>query len=158
MRASSIRHLRLLTSLRLSLRHCLRKPFKIWSWKTGQQLGEFQTMLDFGGKGLALTPDGSSCIVGAWVNAGVVLVEDQDRSMRRLPGPADYRLCERVQTLEALLVLFRDWQRTPTQSSVRTLRSLRLPMDVRSARCICKSVVKRKREVSGRARESAQCD
>ena len=51
--------------------------------------------------------------------------------MRRLPGPADYRLCERVQTLEALLVLFRDWQRTPTQSSVRTLRSLRPQMDVR---------------------------
>src|ERR1700758_4649984 len=51
--------------------------------------------------------------------------------MRRLPGPADCRLCERVQTLEALLVLFRDWQRTPTQSSVRTLRSLRLQMDVR---------------------------
>jgi hypothetical protein len=51
--------------------------------------------------------------------------------VRRLPGPADCRLCERVQTLEALLVLFRDWQRTPTQSSVRTLRSLRLQMDVR---------------------------
>src|SRR6202008_1823808 len=51
--------------------------------------------------------------------------------MRRLPGPADCRLCERVQTLEALLELFRDWQRTPTQSSVRTLRSLRLQMDVR---------------------------
>src|SRR6201984_2063967 len=51
--------------------------------------------------------------------------------MRRLPGPADCRLCERVQALEAILVLFRDWQRAPTQSSVRTLRSLRLQMDVR---------------------------
>src|SRR5215472_12165811 len=48
-----------------------------------------------------------------------------------LPGPADCRLGERVQTLEAPLVLFRDWQRTPTQSSVRTLRSLRPQMDVR---------------------------
>ena len=41
--------------------------------------------------------------------------------MRRLPGPAGCRLGERAQTLEAPFVLFRDWQRTPTQSSVRTL-------------------------------------
>jgi len=51
--------------------------------------------------------------------------------MRRLPGPADCRLGEGVQTPEAPLDLFRDWQRTPTQSSVRTLRSLRQQMDVR---------------------------
>jgi hypothetical protein len=51
--------------------------------------------------------------------------------MRRLPGPARCRLCEGAQALEALSELFRDWQRTPTQSSVRTLRSLRQQMDVR---------------------------
>jgi hypothetical protein len=51
--------------------------------------------------------------------------------MRRLPGPAVWRLSEGDQTPEALFELFRDWQRTQTQSSVRTLRSLRQQMDVR---------------------------
>jgi hypothetical protein len=51
--------------------------------------------------------------------------------MRRLPGPAGCRLGDGVKTPEAPFGLFRDWQRTPTQSSVRTLRSLRLQMDVR---------------------------
>jgi hypothetical protein len=52
--------------------------------------------------------------------------------MRRLPGSAVRRLSEGDQTPEALYELFRDWQRTQTQSSVRTLRSLRQQMDVRS--------------------------
>jgi hypothetical protein len=50
--------------------------------------------------------------------------------MRRLPGPAIRPLCEGVHTPEAHHELFRDWQRTQTQSSVRTLRGLRQQMDV----------------------------
>src|ERR1022692_4481217 len=50
--------------------------------------------------------------------------------MRRLPGPAGWPLCEGVKTPEAPVELFRGWQRTQTQSSVRTLRSLRQQMDV----------------------------
>ena len=50
--------------------------------------------------------------------------------MRRLPGPAGSRLSEGNHTPEALFGLFRDWQRTQTQSSVRTLRSLRQQIDV----------------------------
>ena len=50
--------------------------------------------------------------------------------MRRLPGPAGRPLCEGVKTPEAPVGLFRGWQRTQTQSSVRTLRSLRQQMDV----------------------------
>ena len=50
--------------------------------------------------------------------------------MRRLPGPADRPLCDGVKTPEAPVGLFRGWQRTQTQSSVRTLRSLRQQMDV----------------------------
>jgi hypothetical protein len=50
--------------------------------------------------------------------------------MRRLPGPASSRLSEGEQTPEALHGLFRDWQRTQTQSSVRAPRSLRQQMDV----------------------------
>ena len=50
--------------------------------------------------------------------------------MRRLPGPASRPLCEGVHTPEAHHELLRDWQRTQTQSSVRTLRGLRQQMDV----------------------------
>jgi hypothetical protein len=50
--------------------------------------------------------------------------------MRRLPGPADSPLCEGGYTPEAHHELFRDWQRTQTQSSVRTLRSPGQQMDV----------------------------
>ena len=50
--------------------------------------------------------------------------------MRRLSGPADSRLSEGDNPPEALYELFRDWQRTQTQSSVKTLRSPRQQMDV----------------------------
>src|SRR5271154_7229175 len=50
--------------------------------------------------------------------------------MRRLPGPACCRLSEGDHPPEALYELFRDWQRTQTQSSVTALRSLRQQMDV----------------------------
>jgi hypothetical protein len=50
--------------------------------------------------------------------------------MRRLPGPACCRLSEGDHPPEALYELFRDWQRTQTQSSVKALRSPRLQMDV----------------------------
>jgi hypothetical protein len=55
--------------------------------------------------------------------------------MRRLPGPAVCRLGEGAQAPEAHYELFRDWQRTPTQSSVGTLQSLRQQMDVRFCEC-----------------------
>ena len=50
--------------------------------------------------------------------------------MRRLPGPASWPLCDGVKTPEAPVELFRGWQRTQTQSSVRTPGSLRQQMDV----------------------------
>ena len=50
--------------------------------------------------------------------------------MRRLPGPAIRPLCEGGHTPEAHHELFRDWQRTQTQSSATALRSLRLQIDV----------------------------
>ena len=50
--------------------------------------------------------------------------------MRRLSGPSCCRLSEGDHSPEALDELFRDWQRTQTQSSVTALRSLRQQMDV----------------------------
>src|ERR1035438_3714347 len=54
----------------------------------------------------------------------------QGFSMRRLPGPAIRPLGEGVHTPKAHHELFRDWQRTQTQSSATALRSPRLQMDV----------------------------
>ena len=54
---------------------------------------------------------------------------------RRLPGPAVGRLSEGDPTPEAPFGLFRDWQRTQTQSSVKALRGRRQQIDVR----FCKS-------------------
>ena len=54
--------------------------------------------------------------------------------MRRLPGPAVRRLSEGVPIPEALSVVFRDWQRTQTQSSATALMGPRQQMDVRFCR------------------------
>src|SRR5260370_1986751 len=54
----------------------------------------------------------------------------QDHSVRRLPRPADDGLSDGGNA-RGSFGLFRDWQRTQTQSSVRTLRSLRQQIDVR---------------------------
>lgn len=70
MRNSAIRHLAITDESTIVAAALFEKTVQIWSWKTGQQLGEFQTMLDFGGRRLALTPDGSACIVGAWGQRG----------------------------------------------------------------------------------------
>jgi hypothetical protein len=51
--------------------------------------------------------------------------------MRRQPGPADYRPGKGGNS-GALYELFRDWQRTTTQSSAKALLSRRQQMDVRS--------------------------
>ncbi len=47
--------------------------------------------------------------------------KNQDYTARRLPGPAVCRLSEGDQAPEAPFELFRDWQRTQTQSSVTAL-------------------------------------
>ena len=70
MRASAIRHLAITDKSPIVAAALFEKTVQIWSWKTGRQLGEFETMLDFGGTRLALTPDGSACIVGGWSQRG----------------------------------------------------------------------------------------
>jgi hypothetical protein len=70
MRDSAIRHLAITDESSIVAAALFEKTVQIWSWETGQQLGEFQTMLDFGGRRLALTPDGNACIVGAYGQDG----------------------------------------------------------------------------------------
>jgi hypothetical protein len=70
MRDSAIRHLVITDEFSILAAALFEKTVQIWSWETGQQLGEFETMLDFGGRRLALTPDGETCIVGAYGQRG----------------------------------------------------------------------------------------
>jgi hypothetical protein len=53
-------------SLRLLQQPFFESRIQIWSWRTRQQLSEFETILDFGGRRLALTPDGGVCIAGSF--------------------------------------------------------------------------------------------
>ena len=39
---------------------------QIWNWRTRQQLGEFKSIMDSGGRRLVLTLDGRICIAGSW--------------------------------------------------------------------------------------------
>jgi hypothetical protein len=66
MRASDIRELAISDESAIVAAALFEKTVQIWSWTTGQQLGEFKTVFSFGGRRLALTPDGSICIAGGW--------------------------------------------------------------------------------------------
>src|ERR1017187_8983145 len=70
MRGSAIRHLAITDQLSIVAAAMFSNTVQIRSWETAEQLGEFETMLDFGGSRLALTPDGSICVVGAWGQPG----------------------------------------------------------------------------------------
>jgi hypothetical protein len=75
--------------------------------------------------------------------------------VRRLPGPARWRLSEGDHTPEALCELFRDWQRTQTQSSVTALRSSRPQMDVWF--CSRAGTIRREAYVRNRRSRSIEC-
>ena len=67
--------------------------------------------------------------------------------MRRLPVLQLTAWAKKV-TSEAPFELFRDWQRTQTQSSATALRSLRQQMDVRS--CVDAGTTSREAQVRDR--------
>ena len=66
MRRSAIRHLAISGESAIVVAAFFQTKTQIWSWATKQQLSEFETILDFGGRRLALTPDGSVCIAGSF--------------------------------------------------------------------------------------------
>jgi hypothetical protein len=70
MRNSAIQHLAILDDSAIVAAAFFEKTVQIWSWKSCDQIGEFETVLDFGGKRLAVTPDGSACIVGSYGRRG----------------------------------------------------------------------------------------
>lgn len=66
MQDSAIRHLAISDRAEIVAAALFEETVQIWSWKTGTQLGEFETVLDFGVRKLALTSDGTVCIAGSW--------------------------------------------------------------------------------------------
>jgi hypothetical protein len=66
MRDSVIRHLAICDESPIIAAAFFESVVQIWSWKTGQKLGEFESILDFGGSRLALSRTGKFCITGSW--------------------------------------------------------------------------------------------
>jgi hypothetical protein len=66
MQGSAIRELALSEESGLLAAAFFDKRIQIWSWKTGELLGDFKTVYSFGGHRLLLTADGSICIAAGW--------------------------------------------------------------------------------------------
>lgn len=66
MHGSAIRHLAASDVPSIVAAALFRRTVQIWSLETQSQLGEFESVLDFGGRRLALAQDGTICIAGSW--------------------------------------------------------------------------------------------
>jgi hypothetical protein len=66
MRASAIRHLATAdTGMRVAAA-LFKHTVQIWDLTLAEKISEFNTVLDYGGRRLALSPNGESCIAAAW--------------------------------------------------------------------------------------------
>ncbi len=63
---SAIRELAVSEESGLAAAAFFDRRIQIWSWRTGQQLGDFKTIYSFGLNSLVLTFDGAVCIVAGW--------------------------------------------------------------------------------------------
>lgn len=66
MRHSEIRHLAACDEVSLVLAAFLESKVQVWSWETTRQLGAISTVLDLGGRRLAIAPAGNICVAGSW--------------------------------------------------------------------------------------------
>ena len=66
MRDSAIRHLAACDGGSLIAAAHFESKVQIWDWHDARQIGELETILDFGGRRLALAAGGSICITGSW--------------------------------------------------------------------------------------------
>jgi WD40 repeat protein len=66
MRDSAIRHLAACDKSSLVAAAFFESTVQIWNWDQSRQVGEFETILDFGGRRLTLTAEGSICITASW--------------------------------------------------------------------------------------------
>lgn len=68
MRDSAIRHLAACDDSSRIAAALFESTVQIWDWDKARQIGEFETILDFGGQRLALAAGGSICITGSWTD------------------------------------------------------------------------------------------
>jgi hypothetical protein len=66
MRASAIRHLAAAQRGAWVAAALFRQTVQIWDLNTAEQLSELNTVLDYGGHRLALSPTGQFCVTAAW--------------------------------------------------------------------------------------------
>lgn len=66
MRDSAIRHVVTCDESSLIAVALFESTVQTWDWDKAQQIGEFPTVLDFGGRRLVLAAEGSICITGSW--------------------------------------------------------------------------------------------
>jgi hypothetical protein len=80
MRDSAIRHLAACDRSPLIAAALFESTVQIWSLDNSQQIGEFETTLDFGGVRLVLAADGKICIAGSW-SAGLAAYSVPDGTL-----------------------------------------------------------------------------
>lgn len=66
MRDSAIRHVSVCDERSLIAAALFESTVQIWNWDKAQQIGEFETVLDFGGRRLSLAVGGTICVTGSW--------------------------------------------------------------------------------------------
>ena len=66
MRSSAIRHLAAARRAPCIAAALFERTVQLWDVQTGEQLSEFDTLLSYGGRRLALSPNGDYCVATAW--------------------------------------------------------------------------------------------
>jgi hypothetical protein len=66
MRASAIRHLAAARKAPRIAAAFFKHTIQLWDTQTTHQLSQFDTVLDYGGRRIALNPAGELCVVAAW--------------------------------------------------------------------------------------------
>jgi hypothetical protein len=66
MRDSAIRHITVSEKRPILAAGLFESTVQVWSWETREQLGQFETILDFGGERLILSGDAETCVAGSW--------------------------------------------------------------------------------------------
>lgn len=66
MRASAVREVYVAGDSGLLAAALYDRQVQVWSWKTGEKIGKYNTVYSFGGRRLVLTPDGRTLIAAGW--------------------------------------------------------------------------------------------
>lgn len=92
MRDSAIRHLVACDKSSLVAAAFFESTVQIWNWDQSRQVGEFETILDFGGRRLALAADGLICVAASWTRGLAAYSVPNGDCLWRRPDLAEAQL------------------------------------------------------------------